>query len=121
MSDGDKDTPAVLPYRVGQVEKQLVEFRKEHSEAFTRLELKLDSYVAGFVTQKQFDTALEHAESEHNMIMREISKCSTANQAEESHIVRRVSELEDWNKWATRIIFGTIFIAILAVVGLTAS
>lgn len=47
MSDNSPDSPAVLAYRLGQLESAVIDGFKEHNS-------KLDELVAGFVTKEYY-------------------------------------------------------------------
>lgn len=61
-----EDSPAVLAYRVGQLEKS-------SREGFQKLSDKLDKMSAVFATHKDIEVAKEQAELEHRAIYEEIN------------------------------------------------
>lgn len=60
-----EDSPAVLAYRVGQLEKS-------SREGFKALSDKLDAMSENFATHKDIEVAKEQAEAEHRAIYIEI-------------------------------------------------
>ena len=61
-----EDSPAVLAYRVGQLEKT-------SADGFKALNAKLDAMSHNFATHKDIEVAKEQAELEHKAIYDEIS------------------------------------------------
>ena len=61
------DSPSVLAYRVGQLEKTV-------STGLTKLETKLDIMQAGFVKREDLDKIEEQVTAEHDGIRADIDK-----------------------------------------------
>ena len=87
----EHDNPAVLAYRVGQLENN-------QKERFNRLEKKIDDMTTGFVTIDKLNDAKEAADDKHR---------------EQDGKIR---SLEEWNIWAQRLVLGAVILAILAIV-----
>ena len=66
MSDTET-TPAVVAYRVAQLEIT-------QKEGFQALNDKLDGYVAGFVTEKEYQEAKQESKAEHERLQKEIDE-----------------------------------------------
>lgn len=62
-------TPAVIAYRVAQLEMT-------QKEGFQELKDKLDSYVAGFVTEKEYQEAKSESRAEHLRLQKQIDDIS---------------------------------------------
>lgn len=87
----EHDNPAVLAYRVGQLEKN-------QTERFNRLEKKIDHMTTGFVTIDKLNDAKEAADEK--------------NREQDS----KIKALEEWNLWAQRLVLGAVILAILALI-----
>lgn len=61
-----EDSPAVLAYRVGQLEKA-------SKEGFKQISEKLEIMAGNFATHKDIEAAKQQAKLEHNAIYEEIS------------------------------------------------
>ena len=62
-----ESTPAVIAYRVAQLELT-------QKEGFKALNEKLDGYVVGFVTEKEFQEAKQESKAEHERLQKEIDE-----------------------------------------------
>lgn len=60
-------TPAVIAYRVAQLETT-------QKEGFRALNDKLDSYVTGFVTEKEYQEAKLESKVEHERLQKQIDE-----------------------------------------------
>lgn len=108
MSDKEEtkhyDSPSVLAYRVGQLEKTV-------STGFTKLETKLEMMQTGFVKREDLDSLEEHATAEHEDIRMDIDK-----------VRKEVHEIKKWKdgiiaKVATAAVIMLVFM-VLALYGL---
>lgn len=73
---------------------------KHLGEAMNRLEVKFDQAILGFVTHEK---------------LRDVQKAADEKHKQQD---KAIASLEDWNKWAVRIVLGLV---ISAVVGLAFS
>ena len=108
MSDKEEtkhyDSPSVLAYRVGQLEKTV-------STGFTKLETKLEMMQTGFVKREDLDVLEEQASTEHADIRKDIDK-----------VRKEVHEIKKWKdgiiaKIATAAVVMLVFM-VLALYGL---
>ena len=88
------DSPDVLAYRVGQLEKTTANGLKEVKEELVNLKNH-------FVTHADLDAAKQQSDLEHQNIKDDIK------------------ELQDWNKWAIRIVLGIVITAVVGMVIVT--
>lgn len=78
----------------------LINFRfDQNDKAMVKLDQKLDSIFCQIVTPKEMADAKAEALIIH------------------IGITSRLNKLEGWNEWAVRIVFGSIFLSVLALIG----
>lgn len=87
----DPDSPAVLAYRVGQLEKT-------QAEGFRSVNEKLDSLARNFTTKAELLSAQKVADLEHK------------------ELKERISKLEGWNIWIIRGVVGLVLAAVGAAI-----
>lgn len=85
----DDNSPGIVAYRVSQLEKT-------QKEGFLALNDKLEGIVQGFVTEKEMADAKVAAAEKH------------------ADMERRLTKLEGWNVWVTRIVLGAVVLGVLA-------
>jgi predicted nuclease with TOPRIM domain len=74
---------------------------KHINDSVNRLENKFDEAIKGFVTHEKLADAQKAADNEHK------------------NILEKISALEDWNKWAIRIVLGLVITAVVSFVLVT--
>jgi len=102
MSDKEEtkhyDSPSVLAYRVGQLEKTV-------STGFTKLETKLEIMQAGFVRKEDLDALEEKASEEHTDIRADVES-----------VRKEVHEIKQWkDNLVGRIAGGAVLMLVLMV------
>lgn len=103
------ETPTVVAYRVGQLEKSIARFGE-----------KLDGISAGFATHKDIQDAKYHAEREHEAIIQKInSKIDRTQESLTTNVEnhnKRLTKLENIVSWAAYLIIGMVITAVVSVV-----
>lgn len=66
-------SPDTVAWRLGQLESQVKEVRKDLIGVSNTLMQKLDGIAAGFITQKELEAVKEQAYTEHEAINKRIS------------------------------------------------
>ncbi len=107
-SDGAK-TPAVLAYRVGQLEKrQEMGFNQLALQNTTLLD-KIDSLAHNFATKGDLNTLNLQAKTEHKHIEDKIEDV-------DEQLGARLAKVENWLTWAGRIVLGAVILAVIGAV-----
>lgn len=96
------DSPNVLAYRVGQLEKIVAEGFAKVDGNFATMHAKLDMLKDGFVSHEQLAEAVKQGQIVH------------------SDHERRIASLEGVQIWLIKIIIGAVLLAVLASIGLKA-
>lgn len=116
MPSGDDITPAELARRVSDVLRQLEELVRRVESLYVRkelLELYKQTIDQGLKIVQQQSESLDRTKADKTELP------STTGLVKEDRMVpleKRVSDLEDTNKWIFRLVLGFIILAILGAV-----
>lgn len=104
--DNSPDSPAVIAYRLGQVENAV-------KDGFSAHNIKLDNLINNFATKSEVLEVKSKASDEHLRIWNELKRVSN----EVTSVQGTVDTISAKNvslSWVQRIVFGGVAIALLA-------
>lgn len=104
----ERDNPAVLAYRVGQLEigqgKGFAEVKQQNNDLLN----KMDALANNFASKSDLEALEKQATTEHKNLWKEIEAVRT-----------EVRGVKRWLNWGTKTVLGAVLIAILSLVMLT--
>jgi tetrahydromethanopterin S-methyltransferase subunit G len=105
----EQDSPNVLAYRVGQLEKSQEKGFVELKEQNGSLINKIDLLAHNFASKGDVDAVVKLKEKEHKELDEKIK-------AVRSELRERVGKVEGWGIWFVRIVGTTVIVAVLSLV-----
>lgn len=105
----NQNTPAVLAYRVGQLEKKVEQGFTDIKEQNAANAQKIDIYLHSVATKSDIEAVLAQKSKDHD-------RMETAATKGDEALAARIDKIDNWLVWAGRLIIGAVIAAVLGLV-----